>query len=171
MPIYEFYCPECHTVFNFFSRSVNTAKTPICPGCGKDILQRQVSLFAMSQSKKKEGEQQDDLPIDESRMEQALYAMAQDAEGLDEDNPKQAADLMRKFSKITGLQYGPHMEEAHHRLEAGEDPESIEEDMGDLLEGEEPFLAEQDTGKAGVKATLKRRPPKREDRGTRARSS
>jgi len=163
MPIYEFYCPECHTVFNFFSRSVNTTKTPVCPSCDKDILQRQVSLFAMCQGKKGEGEGQDDLPIDESKMEQALYAMAQDADRINEEDPKQAADLMRKFSKITGLQYGPHMEEALHRLEAGEDPESIEEEMGDLLEGEEPFLSPEDSATQGVKATSKRRPPKRDE--------
>ena len=33
MPIYEFYCPHCHRVFNFLSRAVNTDKTPDCPQC------------------------------------------------------------------------------------------------------------------------------------------
>jgi len=163
MPIYEFYCPECHTVFSFLSRSVNTSKTPLCPRCSKDILQRQVSLFAMTQGGSSEEEGQDDLPIDESKMEQALYAMAQDADRIDEDDPKQAADLMRKFSRITGLEYGPQMEEALHRLEAGEDPESIEEEMGDLLEGEDPFLAPEQAGKSGSKGRSKRLPPQRDE--------
>jgi hypothetical protein len=30
MPIYEFYCPDCNTIFNFFSRTINTSKkTPM----------------------------------------------------------------------------------------------------------------------------------------------
>ena len=36
MPIYEFYCQQCNTVYNFFSKTVNTEKTPYCPTC-KDI--------------------------------------------------------------------------------------------------------------------------------------
>jgi hypothetical protein len=34
------------------------------------------------------------------------------------------------------------MEEALARMERGEDPEKIEAEMGDLLEGEEPFQLE-----------------------------
>ncbi len=45
MPIYEFYCEKCNTVFNFFSRSVNTAKVPACPKCRRPLT-RQMSLFA-----------------------------------------------------------------------------------------------------------------------------
>ena len=28
MPIYEFYCPGCYTVFTFFSRKINTTTRP-----------------------------------------------------------------------------------------------------------------------------------------------
>jgi hypothetical protein len=37
---------------------------------------------------------------------------------------------------------GAGMEEALSRMERGEDPDRIEQDMGDLLEGEEPFVVE-----------------------------
>ncbi|MDH3798752.1 MAG: zinc ribbon domain-containing protein, partial [Desulfobacterales bacterium] len=43
MPIYEFYCEDCNTIFNFFSKSVNTTKTPKCPNCKKKRLSRQMS--------------------------------------------------------------------------------------------------------------------------------
>ncbi len=43
MPVYEFYCPDCHTIFNFFSRRVNTAARPACPRCERPELERQVS--------------------------------------------------------------------------------------------------------------------------------
>jgi hypothetical protein len=48
---------------------------------------------------------------------------------------------------------GSGMEEALARMERGEDPEKIEAEMGDLLEGEDPFLMEQKsgTGKKGAK--------------------
>ena len=31
MPIYEFYCAKCNTIYNFFSRTANTDKIPTCP--------------------------------------------------------------------------------------------------------------------------------------------
>ncbi|MBW2564753.1 MAG: zinc ribbon domain-containing protein, partial [Deltaproteobacteria bacterium] len=44
--------------------------------------------------------------------------------------------------------------EALSRMEKGEDPEKIEAEMGDIMEGEEPFLFPGKTG-SGVK---KKRP-------------
>ncbi len=69
-----------------------------------------------------------------------MAMLARDADKIDEDDPRQAANLMRKLSDATGLKMGPGMEEALSRMERGEDPEKIEEEMGDLLEEEEPFL-------------------------------
>jgi hypothetical protein len=50
---------------------------------------------------------------------------------------------MRKLSEATGLRMGAGMEEALSRMERGEDPDRIEAEMGDLLEGEEPFVMEE----------------------------
>jgi hypothetical protein len=47
------------------------------------------------------------------------------------------AALMRSFSERTGINLGDSMEEAIARLEKGEDPEQVEQDMGDLMEGDE----------------------------------
>jgi putative FmdB family regulatory protein len=139
VPVYEFYCPDCHTIFNFFSRRVNTDKRPHCPRCGRPELERQVSRFAVSKGRP-ETEGDDSMPdIDESRMERAMQALASEAEGLDEDDPRQAARMMRKLSEAMGTELGGGMEEAIRRMEAGEDPEQIEAEMGDLLETENPF--------------------------------
>lgn len=159
MPIYEFYCQDCHTIFNFFSRTVNTAKKPLCPKCKKKKLQRQVSAFAFT-GKAKENSDPDDLPFDESKMEQAMNMLAGEAEKMNEDDPRQAANLMRKLSDMTGMQMGPGMEEALQRMESGEDPEQVEAEMGDILEGEEPFILPDKKGK-GIKA--KRPAPKRDE--------
>jgi len=139
MPIYEFYCTDCNTIFSFLSRSVNTTGTPLCPRCRKTRLQRQVSMFAVTGEAAEDGGP-DDLPIDENKMERAIAALAGEAENINEDDPKQAAQLMRKFSDMTGMKLGDGMEQALGRLEAGEDPESIEQEMGDLMDEEEPFV-------------------------------
>lgn len=142
MPIYEFYCSQCNTIYNFFSKSVNTDKIPACPKCKSPELSRQVSVFSNISRTREEGG--DDMPpFDERAMEKAMGQLAREAENLDENDPRQAASLMRKLSDSTGLKMGAAMEEALHRMERGEDPEQIEAELGELLEEEEPFLMEQ----------------------------
>jgi putative FmdB family regulatory protein len=158
MPVYEFYCPDCHTVFNFLSRTVDPAKRPACPRCARPDLERQVSRFAVSRGRKEADEP--DLPpgLDEAKLEQAMEAMAGEAEGLDENDPRQMANMMRKLYGATGLPMGGGMEEAIRRLEAGEDPDAIEEQLGDVFENEDPFSAE------GIKRFRhKHLPPKHEE--------
>jgi putative FmdB family regulatory protein len=157
MPIYEFYCEECNTIFNFFSSSVNTTKRPRCPKCKQEKLKRQMSTFARLTGAK-EGGELDDLPIDEAKMEKAMSLLAREAEGINEDDPRQAANLMRKLSDAAGVGLGPSMEEALKRMEAGEDPEQIEAEMGDLLEQEEPFIMEGKKGRG-----VRRRTPHRDE--------
>ena len=164
MPIYEFYCVDCHTIFNFLSRRVNTTKRPACPRCGRPRLERQVSRFAIgrgggSSDESDEGDDELGLPpdIDEDRLERAMMELASEAEGMDEDDPRQMARLMRKLSQATGLEFGGTMEEAIRRLEAGEDPDAVEEELGDLLEEEEPMF--QQPGKKLRGLVHRLRPP------------
>jgi len=159
MPIYEFYCPDCNTLFNFFSRTINTTKRPKCPRCKTRTLERQMSAFAFT-GKAKESEDGEDLPFDEGKMEKAMQMLAGEADRIDEDDPRQAADLMRRLTDMTGMELGDGMQEALRRMENGEDPEQVEAEMGDLLEGEDPFLL---PGKKGVKGAAVRRAPDREE--------
>ena len=141
MPIYEFYCPDCHMIFNFFSKTINTEKKPLCPKCGKVYLDRKMSVFARVKNKGAGEEEDFSMPdLDETQMEKAMGALATEMDHLDEDDPRQAANLMRKLTDMTGMELGPGMQEALHRMEAGEDPEKIEAEMGDILEEEDPFL-------------------------------
>jgi putative FmdB family regulatory protein len=149
MPIYEFYCDDCNTIFNFFSRTVNTTKRPNCPKCKRKKLVRKMSAFAVTGRAKEEGDT-DDLPFDESKMEQAMNMLAGQADKINEDDPRQAANLMRKLSDMTGMKLGAGMEEALNRMERGEDPEKIEAEMGDLLENEDPFILPEKGGKIGA---------------------
>lgn len=152
MPMYEFYCSDCNTIFTFFSKSVNTEKTPHCPKCDKNSLSRMVSRFAFTgkarSGENTEGEEMPDIAIDESKMERAMEALASEAESINEDDPRQAANLMRKLSSMTGLKLGDKMEEALSRMEAGEDPEAIEQQMGEIGEND---LFKENAGGAGFR--------------------
>ena len=83
--------------------------------------------------------------------------MANEAENINEDDPRQMAQLMRNFSHQTGLSLGDGMEEALARMEAGEDPDKIEKEMGDLLENEDPF------SQMKRKISRKKSPPRQDE--------
>jgi len=92
-------------------------------------------MFAISKGRTEE----DTAPmpdIDEYRFEQAMSKMAAEAEHMDEEDPRQAARMMRQLYEATGLKMGEGMEEAMRRMEAGEDMDQIEADLGDVLENE-----------------------------------
>jgi len=162
MPIYEFYCNKCHRIFNFFSSTVNTEKRPACPKCGKKNLDRRVSRFAAL--KKGLGTSEDSEPdmseIDEGRLERAMATLAGEAERLDENDPKQAVNLMRKLTDMTGISLGDGMEEALNRLEAGEDPDQIEAELGDALSGDDMLLP---GGKKAGRTVKRDEPPAHDD--------
>ena len=85
MPIYEFYCADCHTVFNFLARKPDTRKRPCCPKCGRPRLERRVSPFATSKGRS-EPAGEGDLPdgIDEARMERVMAEMTQEIDRVDD---------------------------------------------------------------------------------------
>lgn len=151
MPIYEFYCPRCNTVYSFFSKTVNTEKIPLCPRCKEVILERQMSIFSTISADRQESEDDDLPPIDEARMEKAMEILAREADRIDEDDPRQAARMMRQLAESTGLNLNDKMEEALSRMERGDDPEKIEEEMGDVFGDEIPFSFDAKTKGKSIK--------------------
>jgi putative FmdB family regulatory protein len=161
MPIHEFYCPDCHRVYNFLARRPNVKKRPDCPRCTRPKLERKISKFAISKglTEAPDGPDGMDLPpgLDEAKMERALAEMAGEAENINEDDPRQMARMMRKLYDGTGLRLGEGMEEAMRRMEAGEDPDTIEAEMGDLLEDDDMLFG---PGRSGLRGMTRRfRPP------------
>ena len=122
MPIYEFQCEPCRTVFSFFSRRVDTTTCPPCPRCGRP-LSREVSAVAFLQGGGDGGEDGlGDVRLDESRMEKAMEAMGDEIDKVgDSDDPKAAAAAMESFSKASGLTFNKDIRDAVHRMAAGED--------------------------------------------------
>jgi putative FmdB family regulatory protein len=141
MPIYEFLCLKCNRVYSFLARGTEIDREPTCPRCGSTDLRKQVSRFAVVRSGTRPPGPSDDAPaaeggpdpLDDPRVEREMMRLVHDAEGMDENDPKQIASFMRRMSSLTGEPLDAEMEEAVRRLESGEDPEKVEEDMGDVL--------------------------------------
>jgi putative FmdB family regulatory protein len=142
MPIYEFACPRCRRIFNFLSKRVNSQAQPVCPKCGHKKLSKQITRFAMTKGLKEPAAGGADpatgeppMPdFDDPRVARAMAEVERDMAHLDENNPKHMAHLMRKMKDVMPAGTMPkEMDIAIKRLEAGEDPEKIEADMGDVL--------------------------------------
>ena len=141
MPIYEFACPKCRRIFSFLAKRVDPDRVPKCPKCGHKKMSKQVSQFAATKGLKEPpaggaaaGGEPPMPDLDDPRVARAMAEMEREMEHLDENNPKHMARLMRKMKDIMPPGAMPkEMETAIKRLEAGEDPEKIEADMGDVL--------------------------------------
>jgi putative FmdB family regulatory protein len=141
MPIYEYACPKCRVIFNFLSKRVNPGHLPSCPKCGNKRMRKEVSRFAMTRGLKESAAKQDTeggeppMPdFEDPRVEHAMMELERDMEHMDENNPRHMAHMMRKMKDLMPASAVPkELDVAIKRLEAGEDPEKIEEDMGDVL--------------------------------------
>ena len=140
MPIYEFACPKCRVIFNFLSKRVNPDRLPVCPKCGNKKMTKQMSNFAMPSGLKEpsatpEGPEGGPMPdMDDPKIMRAMAELERDMGHLDENNPKHMAHMMRKMKDVMPPGMMPkEIEVAIKRLEAGEDPEKIEADMGDVF--------------------------------------
>ncbi len=133
MPIYEFYCPDCHTLYNFFSACIDTAARPDCPRCERPELERRPSTFATLKHRSDDENPDDPISgLDEARLEGAMESLMQEMGGLEnEEDPRNLGRLMRRFGELSGLELGDRMAEIIRRMEAGEDPESLEQELGD----------------------------------------
>src|SRR5215469_15499558 len=139
MPIYEYACPKCRVIFNFLSKRVTPDRLPVCPKCGNKKMTKTISRFALTRGLKetpvKSEAGEPPMPdMDDPRIERAMMEMERDMEHLDENNPKHMAHMMRKMKDLMPPGAVPkELDVAIKRLEAGEDPEKIEADMGDVL--------------------------------------
>ena len=142
MPIFEFYCPDNHKVYQFYARSSDYAeRIPLCPGNPDFRMVKQVSGFAIGNVEKRSvaGGEDGGGDIDDPKMLAAMSEMERAVSGMDEDNPdpKAMGRLMRQMSEMTGESLTGEMEEMVRKLEKGADPELLEEQFGDLLGDED----------------------------------
>ena len=124
MPIYEYRCLDCGKRVSLFLRSFATASDtrPHCPSCQSEKLRRLVSRVSV-------------LTSEDSRLEK--LADPSSLGDIDEDDPQSIARWMRRLGQETGEDLGPEFDEVVDRLEAGQSPEEIENDLPDLGLGDE----------------------------------
>ena len=105
-------------------------------------MSKQVSRFAMSKGLKEpvsggEGPGEGGPPMpdfDDPRLARAMAEMERDLEHLDENNPRHLARMMKKMKDLMPAGSATkELDTAIKRLEAGEDPEKIEADLGDVF--------------------------------------
>lgn len=122
MPNYEYRCLDCRKRFEvFMSYSDYGSRKVTCPYCQSENVQRRISRVRVARTT-------------ESRMED--MADPSSLAGL-EDDPRALGKMMREMSKETGEDMGPEFDEVVGRLEAGQRPEQIEQDLPDLGMGDD----------------------------------
>ncbi len=117
MPLYEYCCQGCkRRVAVRMTYSEFDHARPKCSHCQSDQLQRLISRVRVSRS-------------EDSRIE----SLADPANfgDVDENDPRSVGKFMRRMGSEMGEDMGPEFDEMVGRLEAGENPESIEADMPD----------------------------------------
>jgi putative FmdB family regulatory protein len=120
MPIYEYFCKPCNTIYQFLIRGGRNEELLQCPRCGMGDLERVMSRFSTSSSKSGSGDE-----------------MAADLADIDENDPRSMARAVRKMADEMGEDLGPELEHALGRLESGEDPEKIEQELEEMGLGDE----------------------------------
>lgn len=121
MPIYEYRCEKCHKRTSVFTRSVSANVTAVCEHCGSRKLSRLFSRVAVRRSGGDLG------GFDESSLA-----------GIDENDPRQMAQFIRKMSREMGEPLDAEMESDLERMEAGElsdedtDADSLDDDYASV---------------------------------------
>ena len=145
MPIYEFFCPDNNTVYQFYAKSVAQGQTvPRCPENPKFRMQKMVSGFAITNGGATDepppSSAPESGPDDDPQMAAAMAAMESEFAHVDENDPKAMGRMMRRMSEMTGEKLDGEMEEVVRKLEEGADPDSLEESLGgELDDGGDPY--------------------------------
>ena len=118
MPVYDYACQGCNNRVGIRqSYAEYGVKKVTCPLCGSKNLKRLINKVRIAKS--------EDRRLDDMSDPSFLG-------DVDENDPKSMARAMRKMGAEMGEDLPPEFSEITDRLEAGEDPESIEQSMPEL---------------------------------------
>ena len=118
MPRYDYRCQSCKKRSVIFQTYAEYGRKKVkCPHCGSTELQRLIGRVRIARS-------------EESRLDE--LSDPSDWGDVDENDPRSMARMMRKMGSELGEDMPGEFDEVVDRLEAGEDPDDIEESMPDL---------------------------------------
>jgi len=179
MPIYEYYCPDNHTIYQFYAKTLAQGRTvPPCPDNPEYRLVKLVSSFAVGRGGRTDesAEQAGEPGLEageDARVDAAMEAMEREFSAVDENDPRAMGRMMRRMAELTGEKIEGEMEEVVRKLEEGVDPDTLEEALGGQAEGgaDDPYGESSAPQEAGaepkeVRARFKvrRRAPTRDPR-------
>ena len=118
MPNYDYRCQSCKNRVTIYQSYADYGVKPVaCPLCGSNQLTRVIGRVRIAKS--------EDRRLDDMADPSFLG-------DVDENDPKSLARAMKKMGQEMGEDLPPEFSEITDRLEAGEDPESIEKSMPEL---------------------------------------
>ncbi len=160
MPVYEFHCPHCDLLLEFFARRA-TSQVPACPHCG-GALSREVARFSTGPSGgRDDAEELGGSRVDDDRAQRAVEELGGKLDAIANDSdPRAAAKAVREFSEASGLSFAPEVKDVVARLERGADPEKAGAELDQFVaEGGEPFRAENAVAGSGAPGASAGAPP------------
>lgn len=165
MPIYEFYSPDTHKIYNFLSRRILASDvTPRCPDGDSHKMQREISRFAFIGKAKDPAEGGGEGTMDPAQ-EAAMMELAGEMERLGDaqPDPRTLGAMLRRLVGVTGKKPPPEMEAMLRRLEKGEDPEALEAEMAALGDTPDSWLEDGEPGSLAALVKNKMRGAPRRD--------
>ncbi|HUJ44074.1 MAG TPA: FmdB family transcriptional regulator [Opitutaceae bacterium] len=147
MPIYEYYCPDNHKIYQFYAKTFAQGQTvPPCPDNPAFRMRRILSPFTLARRARKSADARPGVEgpgpketapggdaAADARMEAAMSAMEGEFANVDENDPRAMGRMMRRMTELTGEKLDDKMEEVVRKLEEGADPDGLEEELGDAF--------------------------------------
>lgn len=119
MPKYDYRCQTCKKRFEVFIPYADYGIQPVhCPNCGTSEVSRLINRVRFARS--------EDSRLDDMADPDQLAGL--------EDDPRAMGRMLRKMSKEAGEDMPPEFDEVVDRLEKGQDPEQIEQDLPGLMD-------------------------------------
>jgi len=135
MPIYEYFCKPCNTIFNFYAKSFAADRQPPCPRCG-GTLHKQVSSFSLGSRLHGPG----NLPLSPQRLEEGMRRLEQ----FGQQNPQEAERLRKKFGEMTGVSFAEDRVRAASAASSPAEPEEPSSAAEEAMPDEYGVLPERD---------------------------
>jgi len=135
MPIYEYKCASCGRKVSLFFGSFGIAEQRTeageieCPRCGSRKLDRLMSRVNMVRGSSSGDSMGDMGEMDDIGGMGDMDGMGDMFSGLNEDDPRAVARWARRMKDNLGEDMGPEFDQALARIEAGEDPDKVMEDI------------------------------------------
>ncbi len=115
MPIYEYYCPDCHGRFQHLAKTIDAAPPP-CPRCAHTGVQRMVSSVNVIH-----------------RSAHHERALRQESEQIDAENPRAVAQFLQESGRLADAE-GVYGSQAYQELLYRRAEGASEADVADLVD-------------------------------------